>query len=191
MLCALCLPNYHHNSDETACLQCPSFTWSLYLLLVAAVLLICFVLYFILRLSRGEGHQGFVRPLISLTQNLSIVLMYNAPWPPALLTIYKYSLQFQVDFISFVSPACLYSSYYTHFISLLLFFTAFALVAVGTRWRTKREAGIRDLFIGVLLFYPGITGMALRFFRCRRIGTTSYLIADLHLQCYDSSWWRM
>ena len=44
----------------------------------------------------------------------------------ALLVIYKYSLKFQVDFISFVSPDCIYSSYYMHFIGLLLFFAAFA-----------------------------------------------------------------
>ena len=48
---------------------------------------------------------------------------------------------------------------------------------------------IRDAFIGVILFYPGITGMALRLFRCRQIGEHAYLIADLHLKCYDSTWW--
>ena len=191
ILCALCLPNYYHNSDDTACLQCPSSIVSLYFLLGGVFVLLCIVLYLILWLNRGKGQQGFVRPLISLTQNLSIVMMYNAPWPPALLVVYQYSLQFQVDFVSFVSPACLYSSYYTHFILVLLFFTAFAAIAAGSRWRSKREAAIRDLFIGVLLFYPGITGMALRFFRCRRVGETSYLIADLHLQCYDSTWWTM
>ena len=131
-------------------------------------------------------------------------MMYNAPWPEALKTIYKYVFSFQVDFISFLNPACseIQLNFYWKFVCLLLFFTVFCAILSRHLWwnRLSQQSGddeerssnaLRDLFIAVLLFHPGITGMALRFFRCRNVGDDYYLIADLHLKCFDPPWWSM
>ena len=204
VLCALCKQGYYHNSNQTSCLPCKDqSTWLLIGQVILAVLLLIGLLMGVLRMSRGKG-QGFVRPLISLAQNLSIVIMYDAPWPEALKTIYKYTFKLQVDFIALVNPACsdVTLNFYLHFIGLCLFFIVFCLIVTRFLWfdrkilrvandEEKSSNAIRDVFIAILLFYPGITGMALRFFRCRKVDDDYYLMADLNLKCYDTSWWSM
>ena len=47
----------------------------------------------------------------------------------------------------------------------------------------------QDSVIILLLMYPGISGQAMKFFRCQEIDQESYLEADYGSKCYDTAWW--
>ena len=46
----------------------------------------------------------------------------------------------------------------------------------------------QDSIIIILLMYPGISGNAMQFFRCRSIDGVDYMMADYSLRCYDGPW---
>ena len=73
----------------------------------------------------------------------------------------------------------------------------------GDRGRERRMAAIlsagQDTIIMVLLMYPGVSGHAMQFFRCRNIDgrlwsdpkRVDYMMVDYGLKCYDGSWYGM
>ena len=42
-----------------------------------------------------------------------------------------------------------------------------------------------------VLMYPGVSGHAMQFFRCRKIDGVEYMMVDYSLHCYDGSWLGM
>ena len=46
----------------------------------------------------------------------------------------------------------------------------------------------QDSIIIILLMYPGISGNAMQFFRCRKIDDVDYMMVDYSLRCYDGPW---
>ena len=134
-------------------------------------------------------------------QDLSIYMMFEANWPKSFRALNAWT-KIQINFISYVSPACagVDLSFYTQLILLVSVFSALCiLVSRNMIWQKLQRqnildvssTGMQDLFIIVLMFYPSICGMAFRFFNCQKIGNASYLVADLSLQCYDTSWWSV
>jgi len=52
----------------------------------------------------------------------------------------------------------------------------------------KQSKLFRASFMFLFLCYPGITLKIFRMFKCRNVDGTSYLVADLRLQCYTAEW---
>lgn len=52
----------------------------------------------------------------------------------------------------------------------------------------KQSKLFRMSFMFLFLAYPGVTLKIFRMFKCRNINGTSYLVADLRLQCYTAKW---
>jgi hypothetical protein len=49
----------------------------------------------------------------------------------------------------------------------------------------------QDTIIIILLMYPGVSGHAMQFFRCRNIDGENYMMVDYGLKCNDSAWYGM
>ena len=49
----------------------------------------------------------------------------------------------------------------------------------------------QDTIIIILLMYPGVSGHAMQFFRCRNIEGVDYMMVDYGLECYDDAWYGM
>jgi len=49
----------------------------------------------------------------------------------------------------------------------------------------------QDTIIIIILMYPGVSGHAMQFFRCRKINGVEYMMVDYSLHCYDGSWYGM
>ena len=200
VLCALCKPNWQRDFGSKRCVRCAEATWFVIvegtLLVLSGAILISLVLH----VNRTKG-DGFIRPFIGMWQDLSIYMMFEANWPKSFRALNAWT-KIQINFISYVSPACagVHLSFYTQLILLISVFSALCiLVSRNIIWKKLQgqniidgfSTGMQDLFIIVLTFYPSICGMAFRFFNCQTIGNASYLVADLSLQCYDTSWWSM
>lgn len=57
--------------------------------------------------------------------------------------------------------------------------------------RIRSQINFWKMFLYLLfLIYPAISSSVLRLYVCKQIGNTSYLLADLRVQCYTETWTR-
>ena len=151
-----------------------------------------------------KAPNGLLRPFIDLVQKVTVMLMFDAPFPKALTDLYKVLAGMSLG-IEVASPQCtgVGSNYYATFgwtvLCLLLIVAALLIRPVWAKLRTGQTAGevllstqgaaaMRDLFVVVLLLHPTVSGKAMEFFRCREIDGVPYLMADYSIECYDGQW---
>ena len=206
-LCAICDENYTRFSANSLCTKCPenlgvSIFFSVLFTLLAAACLWLFL--WISRVSRGSS----IRPIINAWQTMSIVLLTSDDWPEAVKWVEKFLLHtVNLDIISLASPSCLGVP--------LNFYRRFALTVSGSAvlvgapwlfsvrkwwhrkkprlrfwkaWVKAKEQCLADSILLMLLLYTLGTTQALSHFRCLRVGTTDYLIADFTIECGDATW---
>jgi hypothetical protein len=171
---------------------------SLGLLLAMALGLVLFV--FVNR----RAPSGMLRPFINLVQTLTVMLMFDAPFPEDLVKAGRVLAGLSLG-LEVASPQCagLGSGYYSLFSMTVVVLVAvsLAMLAVplwskarnGTPWAEVLVSpvgarGFRDLFVVVLLLHPSVSGKAMEFFRCQTIDGVSYLMADYSVGCYDATW---
>ena len=202
-LCAVCAADHYRPSAYSVCEPCGDAT-------VAA--LSAFGVFFAMVIAlvvfvnvNRRAPNGLLRPFIDLVQKVTVMLLFEAPFPKALIEAGKVmsGLSFGVEV---ASPQCagLGSGYYSLFgltvvglILMCLSMLAFPIIAKfknGWTWGEMASSKIgtqsfRDLFVVVLLVYPTVSGKAMEFFRCRKIDGEQYLMADYSIKCYDSSWY--
>ena len=143
-----------------------------------------------------------------LMQYLTVMLMFDAPFPKALRDLYVVFARLSFG-IEVVTPECAVTlTFYARYgLAVGLVFAMCAilvrkpLVEVVLKRRTISETlvleistvALRDLFVLVLLFHPTLSGMTMQFFRCQTIdldeGPTPYLMADYSLVCYQGAWY--
>ena len=206
-LCAICDENYTRFSANSLCTKCPenlgvSIFFSVLFTLLAAACLWLFL--WISRVSRGSS----IRPIINAWQTMSIVLLTSDDWPEAVKWVEKFLLHtVNLDIISLASPSCLGVP--------LNFYRRFALTVSGSAvlvgapwlfsvrkwwhrkkprlrfwkaWVKAKEQCLADSILLMLLLYTLGTTQALSHFRCLRVGTTDYLMADFTIECGDATW---
>ena len=203
VMCALCSKDFYRPSPFVPCEACggrgASIASALAILLVMLVGLGLFVYV------NRKAPSGLLRPFINLVQTLTVMLMFDAPFPEALVKMGKALSGLSLG-VEVASPQCagLPSGYYANFTStvLTLLLVCAGMMAVplwakrrnGWTWgelalSPKGALGFRDLFVVVLLLHPTVSGKAMEFFRCQRIDGVSYLMADFAVVCHDSTWW--
>ena len=149
--------------------------------------------------------SGMLRPFINLVQTLTVMLLFDAPFPPALMEVGRALSGLSLG-VEVASPQCALdgaNGFYANFLmsvaSLVLVCLATmarALVAKARRgwgWRETMNSpegalGFRDLFVVVLLLHPTVSGKTMEFFRCRKIDGVAYLMADYAVVCHDAQW---
>ena len=82
---AVCAPGYARTSGNEPCQQCgpASEAWGSAILSGVAMLLLLGILLVINRRAPSSA----LRPLVNFGQTLSIMLLFNAPWPEAVVAI--------------------------------------------------------------------------------------------------------
>jgi hypothetical protein len=177
---------------------------------------VALLLWLFLRFSRKQEGGDKMRPLMNAWQYLSVVLMTEQDWPPVVTWLQNEVLQIlNVDVVGLASPACLGlpMNYYARFGCMVAMCVAvigcpwlvsYALYKCrhkdAATWKRAKTARLHDTVMLVLLVYTTITAQALFHFRCLRVdgsdgqggtSTTSYLMVDYSLKCYDSQWYAM
>ena len=129
--------------------------------------------------------SGLLRLFINLVQTLTVMFMFDAPFPDSLVKVGRALSGLSLG-VEVASPQCagLPSGYYANFASTML---TLLLVCAGMMaaplWAKRRNGGswhemahapegmrgIHDLFVVVLLLHPTVSGKAMEFFRCQRI----------------------
>ena len=141
-----------------------------------------------------------MRAFISLLQSLTVVLLFDAPFPEPMLWLGRVLSTLSLG-VELASPHCagLPSGYYATFSTtvLLLFVVCVGMMIAPLRemyrngdLRRLATGGVafRDLFAVVIATHPGVSGLAMKFFHCRQIDGVYYLRADYSIVCYDSTW---
>ena len=194
ILCAVCSKGYYRASKYNVCEECGSrgeailsaFGFSV----AMAIALIIFV-----AINR-KAPNGLLRPFIDLVQKVTVMLLFDAPFPAALVAMGQVldGLSFGIEV---VSPQCagLGSDFYTMYgytvLVLILLIVGMLLPALVNKFRKgwswnemmqSKEAGrvFRDLFVVVLLIHPSVSGKSMEFFRCRQVDGESYLMVRAH-----------
>jgi hypothetical protein len=150
---------------------------------------------------------------------LSIMLLFDAPWPELVIAIGRWasSITMELAFVSLTPASCtglgasFYSSYSLWLAVLLLLLFCLFLPALLDACRARRRDAqmqwstalstakrlpdcLRDMLILVLLAHPSLTGRTLELFRCQQVllpgrGLVSILMADYNVECRDGWWW--
>ena len=204
VMCAVCAEGFYRPSFSSPCEACgaqgAAVASFLGILLAMALALAIFVVV------NRKAPSGLLRPFINLVQTLTVMLMFDAPFPESLVKMGKALSGLSLG-VEVASPQCaglLSSGHYANFattVLTLLLVCAGMMVAPlrakfknGWSWsetaRSREGAhGFRDLFVVVLLLYPTVSGKAMEFFRCQRIDGVAYLMADYAIVCHDAKWW--
>ena len=204
-MCTLCSPRYQRINMAQPCKACgtpgEAIAWA-----IGGAFISVAGLVVLLYLNR-KAPNGALRPFINFVQYISVMLMYNAPWPALLIQLFKVLQSLNMDVISFVSPSCAGATvnYYTKFSAMTgaMCVVIFAMwvpvlkaLVQGEAWHSdavhdRKGSALRDTFILVLLLHPTVSGEAFQLFRCRTIEGTTYLMADYSLHCYTTKWYQM
>jgi len=204
MLCAVCAEGFYRPSAFSPCEECGAqgvaVASMLGILLAMAVGLAIFLV------ANRRAPSGLMRPFINLVQTLSVMLMFDAPFPESLVKMGKALSGLSLG-VEVASPQCaglMPSGYYANFAAslLTLLLVCAGMVAAPLRakvrngWTWSEQAlsseggvGFRDLFVVVLLLHPTVSGKAMAFLRRQRINGVAYLMADYAIACHDATWW--
>jgi len=205
VMCTLCSPRYQRINMAQPCKACgtpgEAIAWA-----IGGAFISVAGLVVLLYLNR-KAPNGALRPFINFVQYISVMLMYNAPWPALLIQLFKVLQSLNMDVISFVSPSCAGATvnYYTKFSAMTgamcvvifcMWVPVLKALVQGEAWhsdavRDRKGSALRDTFILVLLLHPTVSGEAFQLFRCRTIEGTTYLMADYSLHCYTTKWYQM
>ena len=202
ILCAICQGGYYRPGAYSVCKECGSQEDAVFTAIAIVVAMVIAILIFI-QINR-RAPNGLLRPFIDLVQKVSVMLLFDAPFPQALVEAGRVlaGMSFGLDV---VSPQCTgigsdFHAMFKYTVAALIVLCASLLVSPvvakfknGWSWgqMALSEAGstsFRDLFVVVLLLHPTVSGKAMEFFRCRTIDGVAYLMADYSLECYDSTW---
>ena len=211
VLCAVCQEGYERISQTKACELCQNMSIVVLWLLLGMV---CTALAFALMLfANRRAPNGMLRPAINGMQQLSVMLMFDAPFPAFVVAAGTWVRTLNLD-VDVAMPACIGvgGTFHARFtllvLCVVLLLVLLWLPVLREGHRRGRASGeglrsglrsalhdspqmhnaVRDSFIAVLLVHPKVTGTALQLFRCRQLAQHSYLMADYALHCYDSAW---
>eukprot|EP00948_MAST-09A_sp_MAST-9A-sp1_P001980 g1980.t1 len=98
VLCAVCSSSYYRLSSKRGCVKCGSASLSWFYLFSG--MLIGFVGIVLLILMNSQGSGGMLRAFINLTQYMTVVLAFGAPWPTLLIVIRQILSGISVDFLN-------------------------------------------------------------------------------------------
>eukprot|EP00947_MAST-08B_sp_MAST-8B-sp1_P000632 g632.t1 len=201
-LCAICDTGYSRWRNTVPCSKCPENMLPSVFAAIGAAILLLILLILCLYFNR-RAPNGVLRPLINAAQMLVVVMMFPVDWPESIKLFENIISGINFDFIQVASPACLGMpvSFYGRFLSMVT--TTAAVIGLPwlvswcrhrrnpDKWAGAVKGRLRDTFLLVVLLHPTLSGQAFYMFRCRRIGTASYLMADYSLECYDTVWYGM
>ena len=192
VLCAVCAPGFARSTRSKPCIECGTAgeAWGSAILSGLVVLAMLAIMLFVNR----KAPNATLRPMINFAQTLSIMLLFDAPWPELVVSIgaWASSLSLELGFISLSPPGCtgvgrsFYLSYglwllLLSLVTLCLFLPAVldarrarladpSLQARHAFFNAKRlPECLRDVLILLLLVHPALSGRTLELFRCQAI----------------------
>ena len=208
-LCAVCAPGYHRRSSRSLCGPCGNNSAGSIVLALVVALATLVVVWLYLFLSR-KASGGAMRTVINASQSLSVILMTGGTeWPKEVLDVQRWVLDVvNLDVISLASPTCAgyRMDFFSRFVALLVgvgtvigvpWLVSYLRCLLGKKdgewWAKAKEQRLHDTAMVILLVYTTVTAQAFYFFRCQTIveskdKSTSYLVADFSVTCYDGKW---
>ena len=140
VLCAVCDPGFARYGARDPCKQCgttgAAWAWTIF-----AAVLVGVVLFAVIFINR-RSPSGLLRPVIDLVHRLTVMLMFTANWPSALVDLGNFlSGILGGNIIEFVSPACigLGDTYYSRFgISIGVLIIVLAVIWIKALFKIRR-----------------------------------------------------
>ena len=192
ILCAVCSEGYYRASKYKVCEECGSRGEAILSAFGVSVAMVLALVIFVV--INRKAPNGLLRPFIDLVQKVTVMLLFDAPFPAALVAMGRIldGLSFGIEV---VSPQCagLDSDFYTMYgytvAVLILLIVGMLLPALVAKFRKgwswdelvqSEDAGrvFRDLFVVVLLIHPSVSGKSMEFFRCRQVDGEPYLMVS-------------
>lgn len=196
-ICQNCIEN--HSKTGGVCVECPDKGRNAGYIIAIFIGMLIFSIIYVYTISKSEKAllSNITKILMNYWQFTGFAGSIEVHWPNLIAILL--STMGMVSNVSsqIYSFECMFHwSFYIRFISIMMvpvILFILSLIFIGTIACCIRNFNLR-LFkkwlklsnVSLLFFiYPTLTKTILSFFHCKTIGDTSYLVADMRVQCYD------